>query len=308
LKNLYFHGWSYTGTQDTPCAVVGDTHYPNENFGSSLHDSVIDGSDTDRVSCVNSVFGGPPIIYNNIVRNAAAGFVVNGPQEVYNNLIENVHRSFHATTHGNAFESNCDDGLKFYNNVVRSTNLSGAGSRAAPGVTVWMAPAGGKTSYAYNNVIYDATPGNVFSLAADAPQVCPGSGPVGRIELYNNTIECGPDANPNQRCFEPPATLPAVIRNNHLITNHTTPITGSPTASNNLIQTKTASNAQGYNMAGAFAPLVNGPRATSGAGMDLSGVALPVINLDLRGLPRPAGGWDIGAYQIPRPPLNLRTP
>jgi len=333
IKNMYFHGWSHAAGVDYGWAITGDAHIPNVNSGSSFHDSICDGSDTDEHS-MGCVYGSPPVIYNNVMRQMSNGMIVNGAQSVHDNLVEYINQSV-GTEHENGFEDNGSEGLDFYNNVIRHTSTSN-------GLTLWFAPVKGYAVNIWNNVVYDTTDGNVVDFAPSVQGVnggCPGgtSGDYcatsGTFNLYNNTIECGPDGNPTDPCGVAYSGADGFnLRNNHFITSFSDAIQNCTSSNNcsmagNLIQTQSVANNLGYSSGEtyAFSPVT----AAVGAGTDLTaqigslvnglsslGLTAPSASLDTSyacnsnsttktvscpvrtSVTRAAGSWNVGAYQF----------
>ena len=335
VKNVYCHGWSHApfpASGDTIACIQADTHVPSQNFMSSFHNSVCDGSDTDQASG-GCIFGGPPLIYNNYIGHASNGMVINGATAVHDNLIEYIEQSFDPNDHENAIEDNADNGILIYNNVIRHI-WYGA-------VTLWIAPNPGSTATIFNNVIYDASRGNDMDFARPVCNnacSCRGSycANNGSFAFYNNTVECGPDSNPNVTCWKPGTETTSggyKITNNHFISN--APVifscTGTCTGSNNVAQSLATAHSQGYSSDEALGfSSTNG--STIGKGLDLTDiitsnltplsddttygcsydstahavtcpVKVPVVRL---------APWNVGAYQSlsasnnpPQPPTGL---
>jgi hypothetical protein len=296
VKNVYIHGWSHdtlaNGTTETSL-VSGDTHIPNLNVGSSFHDSVIDGSDTDQVSGA-CFFGGPPTLYNNVCRYASQGFVGNGAVNIHDNVFEYIASSFanqgsgsSCPDHDNFFEDNGSEGLLFYNNVMRHA-VSTTNANCSPLVT-WTAPVQGYSVYMFNNVVYDVTNNNVLDFAHSVQAVtggCPGGVTgsyctyAGSYYFFNNTYECGPDSNPNGNCVNAGTdntTQGSTLTNNHFISNYS-PIytcTGGCAASNIIAQTKTTAKSYSSSQTYALSPASN-TGATVGTGTNVSAVCTTI--------------------------------
>lgn len=248
LEHLYIHGWSHgsagSGTVENPCGIVGDTGEPNNNAGSILEYSVISGADTARDSC-SLVFGGPPYIAYNVLEYGSSAMVIDGPVTVHDNIIQNVVTSFDSSAHENALEENFSQNTTVYNNVFRHI---GTGS-----LTLWLAPDQGYTAYAFNNVIYDTDVNNVIDLAGSIR-----TSATGTDVLWNNTVECGPDSNPNAVCVAniSSAVASVILQNNHFITNagaYWSTHGPTPQLSNNVLQTQSAAASQGYTSAESYA-------------------------------------------------------
>jgi hypothetical protein len=319
FEHLYIHGWSHgshPGTSENPCGFVGDTGDPNNNVNTILEYSVISGADTDKASC-SEVFGSPPYIEYNVFEYGSSAMVIDSPVTVHDNIVQNVVSSFDTTAHENALEENFSQTTTVYNNVFRHI---GAGA-----LTLWLAPDNGYTAYAFNNVIYDTDSNNVIDLAASLK-----TSPSGRDVLWNNTIECGPDSNPNAVCVANISSqvTGVSLENNHFITNassywSTNGVT--PTLATNVLQTQSTAGKQGYVSTSpyAFSPTQPYPlNATPGHGTSASaicsasgaklcagdttyGVAYNTSNHTVTSPARSSRSWgnppDVGAYSQLRP-------
>jgi hypothetical protein len=286
IKNCYFHGWSHgtvaNGTYDR-FLIDGDTHTPSQNTGSSFHDNVVDGSDGDQHSG-GAIFGGPPLIYNNVIRYVSNGMIVNGALIIHDNLTEFVNPSYDGVAHENCMEENAGTGLIYYNNICRHTTA----------VNLWFAPNPGTTDYIFNNVSYDTDPnnGNVLNLAhpvvnngcaaASNPSYC---AQEGGFVVINNTIECGPDSNPAGACFgvDATATGMSIMKNNHAITSGATmsPCGSNCSQGNNLVESKSTANAQSYTSAEtySFSPtLATSP--TVGTGITILSICATITTVN----------------------------
>ncbi|MHB8652840.1 MAG: hypothetical protein ACYDA9_03075 [Terriglobia bacterium] len=341
LKNLYIHGWSHgtsaSGTSENPCGIVGDTSVPNNNVNTILHDSVIDGSDTDQASC-SAIFGSPPIVQHNFIQYVSSALIVNGTVLVDGNTILHVVHSFDSNAHENGIEVNVAQDLMISNNLIAHLGTGALG--------IWCAPDATFSCEIFNNVMYDTDTGNVLDLAA--PLInngCANNGTycnVGGTDLvYNNTMECGPDSNPNAVCAAgiSSSVVAVALENNHFISSagsywNTNGVT--PTLITNLQQSLATANGQGYSSAefDPFSPTASG-NSTVGAGTNLTssctgsastlcsdtpiGVAYNstthTVSVPFRTTnSRPASGaWDIGAYEFasapppikPNPPISI---
>jgi len=319
IENIYIHGWSHnsaaSGAYEHTCSITGDTATPNNNANTWLHDSVISGADTAQDSC-SAVFGGPPIISNNVMEYVSSCMIINGPSTVHDNLCQNVVHSFDSTAHENGLEINASLNVTIYNNVFRHI---GSGS-----LTLWCAPNKGYSCYIFNNVIYDTDINNVLDMAASLV-----TSPSGSEYLWNNTVECGPDGNPGAVCAAGinSAVAAVTLQNNHFISNATSYWnTGGvvPTLVTNVLQSKAAAIGQGYAAAQAFgfSPTQPYPQsATQGQGTSaaalcattgvlacLSDTTFAVAyDTSTHSVTFPArtpnqrpstGAWDVGAYQF----------
>lgn len=295
IEHNYLHGWSHgtagSGANDNPCGILGDTGIPNNNANSEALQNVIDGTDTGKDSC-SAIFGGPPYVEQNFVQYVSSMQVTNGTVLVDSNTYLNGVSSF-SGGHENCIEINASQNLTVSNNVCAHL---GSGM-----LTFWSAPYPGYTITWYNNVAYDTDVNNIVDVAPavyisglctqslSQPTYCSNGGTT---NLYNNTVECGQNSNPNAVCVAGIASAAAAvtIENNHFITNATTPNGGmwstngvTPTVTTNILQSLSTANGQGYNESQTypFSPTSGG--STIGAGTNLTssvGASFPGILTD----------------------------
>jgi len=330
--HLYFHGVTWTGVIDSCWLVGGDSHNPNLSPNASFHDNVLDLTDSlvGGYTACYALYGGPPIIYNNVVKNTSNGFVVNGSSSVHDNLITNVGPSLQygpggsGSYHGNGFEDNSTEGLNLYNNVI---------AHLASGVLgIWIGLVQGHTFTGWNNLLYDTQPNNVIDIANALPpsngcgaggqgaQYCNNSG---TFNWYNNTVECGPDSAPTADCAAPNTSATAILfTNNHFVTTQsggsTCIGTANCTGTTNLTQSKATASGQGYTSSEtyAFSPVsgagstvaagTNVPSVTSATTYACTEVSSPYVTVSCPALvakARPATP-DIGAYQFTTAPSS----
>jgi hypothetical protein len=328
ITNSYFHGWTHGGTSDNCMLIYGQSADSTD----AVLDSVFDGSDTTGGgnSCY-AIYGLPGEIgfnYFNKLPNAYVGYA----WSFHDNLIDYLSLSFDTTAHGNMFENNTSPAnTVIYNNVLRH------GSAAGSNVTLWDAATSPNTDYIFNNVIYDTTTANVIDFGA------PLSGLSGSELFFNNTVECGPDSNPAAICAGG-VRQSATMDNNHLVGpsstgngNTYTLAGGSLSENDDLAETKTLANSQGYTVTNGFAP-TSPTNPTVGTGLNLATTCNAIPNSAARSaclqtttfacaynssnhtvscpaiapITRPpSGAWDIGAYEFtssggpPPPPTNL---
>lgn len=344
IMNTYIHGWSHAthagGTSENPCGILGDTGIPNNNVNTIAHNNAIDGSDTDQASC-SAFFGAPPYIQSNFVQYVTSSAVVNGTVLVDGNTFVNIEPSFDTSAHENGLEINASQAVQVSNNLI---------AHLGPGVLAfWCAPYPTFTCTVFNNLIYDTDTGNVFDVAPavwttgnctkGAGVYCTASGTT---KAYNNTVECGPDSNPNAVCvagIDSTATA-VILENNHWITNATSPNGGmwsssgpTPTTNTNLLQSKATASGQGYTSAEAypFSPISPGSGSTVGAATNLTGSLCGTFaalcsdftagvfynatthvvtsgNRTATARPSTGASWDIGAYQYIPPNFTAVTP
>ena len=214
MKNLYFHGWTHAAfnggaTVDSGRVICGNSQ--GTDVGSSIHDSVIDGWDsTGGGDSMDGGFGGPPVWYNNVIRNIGNGFIGGSLfLSFHDNLFSDIKTSFQPGKHQNGIENNGSAGAEVYNNVFRNFQQGALGIWMAPYVS---APSIGSTAYIYNNVIYNTniaslSPGNIYDVSRSllpasygyAVEAGAGYGPTGTVYSVNNTFVGGDDTVVNQR-------------------------------------------------------------------------------------------------------------
>jgi len=332
ITNNYFHGWTHgasTCWELTPTrmcnelsAIYGGSAVPSVQTGNVIANNVMDGTDSTNTGDAG-VFClcGTPTIYQNIVNNTVNGYIVNGAISVHDNTTLNLHTSL-SGIHENCFEDNASEGLNFYNNVC--------GHLGSGALGWWFAPVKGYVVNAWNNVLFDTDVTNVIDLAPPVPPTggCPQTGQyctdVGTYNLYNNTVECGPDSNPQAVCADniPVATADGItFVNSHFITGNATPLStcSSPcTNTNSLVQAKgtacgsitqpyvffpTSSgcltNVAGTNLTSTFTgALASGLNDTTYACTEVSGSGGYVVSCPARtAVARVSTLWNIGAYQ-----------
>jgi hypothetical protein len=273
--------------------------------------NVFDGSDTAEVladplctgSCKGSLFAirSGPIVHHNVIRYVSNGYVGEA-QQFNNNLLEHIRRSINSSVHENGFENVGDPctGLLFYNNVVRHT---------IAGVNIWLNPQGGcAPSYAWNNVTYDTTNGNVFNVGGAGV-----GNPTGTAHIYNNTLQCGRESTPAHVCSGCSEGTTCIYKNNHFITDNTASVHGG-TAENIFDHPRAEAHASGSTSAKTFAyspgsdggenlsqistgNLIGLSRSTS-YGVIYNQSSHTVADQESISIPRPLSGpWNRGAYQ-----------
>ena len=139
-ENLYIHGWTHAGTNAQTSNGVVDIISTGGGGNSVAHDNVIVGTDVPGDHSVNVFFNGPPIAYNNYIKQVSSAFIVSYATSVHDNHIEDIGPSYcnmpfpqyaGYCSHENGFEDNGDTGLYFYNNTILNVSA---------GLALWIAP------------------------------------------------------------------------------------------------------------------------------------------------------------------------
>jgi hypothetical protein len=337
FSNNYMHGWSHASSGAENNNLEAFACGGSGTGTNTLYRNVVDGSDT----ALDSFMGVEGACLGEIYQSYFGGLMygINGTGKfVHDNSFVGVgYVSYDGVSHNGVVISNLDNlgPFLFYNNYVDAV---GAGAN----VPIWQTPVLNTISYAFNNIMPNQAPVNGAGLQCGEfffapPPIYSG----GRCLWFNNTIEAGPDSGPNTYAYRigtgQPGTPPAGVfqYNNHIIGNSTiqsiSPECASAcpvTTSNQVQQTKSAANAQGYSYAQTFpfSPTL-GTNATVGAGINenllcttigsifaaagtaclsdtTSGVTYNATTHTVTGpgriaLLRPTvGAWDVGAYQF----------
>ncbi len=303
----------------TPCTVIGGWDsgtftsiqgYPNST-GMTFEDNVIDGWDTALVQnqpncpinaqnnnttstytdCLGSLtafYQGPAIIKNNFVRYVAS-YYLGGFQELSGNTFENERISINPTAHSNGMEGLGDAPYAVVdNNVMLGIK---------PGVPLMLTPPVGSTEYVWNNVFADITSNSVIELSYPPGG---GGGTAGSVDVWNNTIEGGPDPNgsiPGLFPLGPMSGCPAGYGHCDYENNYYVSCLGDPgihdctqsrviidpcgsncTQSNNVSVPLDSANALGMDIAQAFVFSPTSGSPTIGAGANLSSYCSMVLS------------------------------
>lgn len=276
-ENLYIHGWKHAGTDAATNNGIADIISTGGGGNSVAHDNLIVGTDVPGDHSVSVFFNGPPIAYNNYIKQVSSAFIVSYATSVHDNHIEDIGPAYCNTpfpqyagtcTHENGFEDNGDSGLDFYNNVI--TNVNG-------GLALWLAPNPGYSVTAWNNVIYAIHDNQVLDMAPPVynPSLCNSGATAndycntaGNYIFENNTVECGDDSTQYDQCQSNVGNIGSgstassfIYQNNHFITATSSSgcATGSGAprsctfSSSNVVQTLAAANGQGYNSSQSYA-------------------------------------------------------
>lgn len=363
--NNYFHGWTVTpGAYDYNVMIRGNdapTYVTNTEIGYNIFDGSDSSQGTTTSACQYAVNGAPCTsgmaleldawnVHHNIFRYLSNGWISNNTHIVHDNLFEYLYNSVTGCwsntgknctggpndgPHPNIFNTDgnaAGTDVYFYNNVVR---------HAYQNVGLWFNVP--QTIYFFNNVLYD--------MASVGPQNCimlqNNTSASTTAYIYNNTVDGSTGCSFNFNVANGPAPAwngTANWQNNHFIAytalsgTYTcqTPLTcGIDDKGNEVYQSESVANSQGYVAANSYAPTA-ASNATVGAGLNLTsscaafstdsafcsgttdGVSetvgdggkvatSPAIPLVSR---PPTGAWDVGAYEFgsttqPNPPTGL---
>lgn len=310
FSNLYVHAWTHAtyaaGTRDDLKVFVGLNTSPY-NVDSVIENCEITGLPNGTDSGMATI-GGIPSIHDCIIHDMSNGILssgLSGHHLIFNNTIYNINQSFDPAAHENGIET--FGPAVIYNNVIHNVQH---------GVVILTTPTGQNPGdphgydYIYNNLIY----GNLFSIPAI--QIDENQDPISSgAYVFNNTLQSSGAALCVRLIDRGTGAFNTVsIRNNHFITEYSTPIcinsSGCANATNlivdhNLLQSNSAACAAGYSASQGYSPTSStGP--TVDTGTDLSSL----FSFDLRYVVRPQGSsWDIGVYEYGfslSPPTNLR--
>jgi hypothetical protein len=332
LTNNYFHGWSHEAYSPNNTADGCDLVAGPETgaTGSYAIGNVFDGSDTSYssgLSCV-AFWGSPDILHDNYITYVANGYVGEGQtssgqvMQFYENTCDHIAFTatpdYDPTQHTQCFETNGDLGVVFYNNLIQNLNHAG--------IVVNISTNSGSVSYIWNNVIWNVSDGdNILVFSYPAAQFTGGT-----FYAFNNTIETGLDGG-SQTSYAVGALSgqTGTYYQNNLFISSTNQALNCTAANchyeaNNLIETQSAANAQGYTSGSTypFTPPSGGSTinagqtltstspgcgssglttlctdSTAGVGYNVTSHTVIIPNRAAT-VSRPASGaWDIGAYQ-----------
>lgn len=286
VSNSYLHGWSHTSSASDDLdvfasALYGGAPWAEQQFvlGCTIGGASANQPDTDA----GMAWHGGGVVRGTVVRNMPNGFLPTAQNaELSNNDIGPIVYSF-SGRHENAIEDNHVSGiLRVFDNVIHDT---------VSGVSPLFVGGYDNTIYVYDNLLYN-TP-------SPPPITLETRGYSENAYIYNNTIV----AVGNQPCVATVTGTNSVvvtlldIRNNHCISDGALlggSNFGTPTNTNNLVQSHTQATADGYTSLGAYAP--NTPNAPT---VDQGVALVSIFDMDLLGVARPQGvAWDIGAYEF----------
>jgi len=239
FKNLYMHGWATNSNNNGGC-FTGATNVT----GSSIHDSICDGTDTTQ-NWYNGFTGIHHLIYNVVIRYVVSG-VLADIDIMHDILISNMVTSA-GGDHCNGFSYSPYSGSTTI--VYNVVNAMGTG---CSGGVVWWANGDlgstggcvGCTAYLFNNVLYNDQNGITTGGHPSASS--------GTFYLSNNTIDTGAQSGVN--CMGNGEASPRMTVN--FYNTHCIVVSGSTICVNtgatctdgggNLAQTEAVANADNY--------------------------------------------------------------
>jgi hypothetical protein len=336
-KNSYFHGWTM-GATATGCGscdsdeywALGGVSWPSYQ---RVDHNVFDGSDSTYGNLPpggGNATGGMllsgPEVDHNVFNHCSDGVKYASMILVHDNLFENMSEPAVGGTHGNVMEwapSTYTSSVYYYNNIVEATVI---------GETIDFYPgSNSKHGYIFNNVMTgtNGNSANCYMLEGDASP--------GMTYFFNNTTD-----NPCVMRNPGRGSNNATFQNNHFIGSSPSGqigdfLGGGVTATdkgNEIWQTESAANGQGYTPSNNYAP-TSASGATVGQGANLTSMCSAMDNAaaasaceqGITGITyntsshtatdnspnaRPASGaWDSGAYEFassggaPAPPTGL---
>lgn len=316
VSNMYFHGYTLgtSATDDEFYAIQGGGASGwKTQLSNQCYSNVFDNSDGTfgNVGAWPNQTGASPVpsatmgaiqntcaeVYNNVA-NRIDNFIVGTSSIVHDNLIHDLYEPPTAN-HGNIWNSNNTPGggtgatctitgnvQEFYNNVVYNIN---------EGVGVWMEPCGSQ-GYIFNNVMWSVFNGvNAYLIGTGTSYA------AATIYFYNNTTDYYLDLNnlfPQlsgaHNGSDPTFKGTVHFSNNQWVGAYTGISSGGvpfancesgatctftdDTPSNELFQTETVANGQGYTKANFYSP-INTSGSTVGAGANQSSLC-PTFSSD----------------------------
>jgi hypothetical protein len=372
LSNHYFHGWTaVSGSEDNQMILGGVGGSCGNATHNQISGNVFDGSDSSRgaansAACSQSFEPNMPCqsgmgiylegydIHGNVFRYLSNMAVTINTSTFHDNLSEYLYTSYAPSgiaPHSNVLNevtNNSGASTYFYNNIVRHTYAT---------EDIYLTVGSGASAYVFNNTFFDnlrydssgdSAPSNCIHMQAQS-----GSG-TQSLYFYNNTMDndtADPTGGGCQLQFME-AGAPtyawngtAYFQNNHLIgygalsglyVCHSGASCSFKDNGNELLQTETVANNQGYTPNNNYSPIAGG--ATIGAGAVNSPSVCSTFSSDSElcggtsdgASEQPADGgliaadpaipmvprissWDIGAYQfgggqgVPNAPTGLQA-
>jgi hypothetical protein len=211
IKNVYVHGWShcsFSGACSDPGNESNFIYAKQDNSNnSSIHDSVVDGSDSSQ-DCCNAISAYNE--YNNYISyvdNAQFGEINLFHDNVITNMVPPSN-----TVHGNCIHlfgsSNITELI--YNNYVACLN-TGTGDE------MFLVEEDYAVVYGFNNVLVEDGHGTMFELGQN-------NGGGGTYTFFNNTAECGPNPTPGGACLTGKNGTPTVTANTNFFVTVGAPV------------------------------------------------------------------------------------
>jgi MYXO-CTERM domain-containing protein len=278
VEHSYFHGWSHAASGDTDNATAIGCGGGGGNEGDSVHDNVIDGSDTTKDMMVG-VFLICPEVYDNVIRYVTNG--IEGAQDIVHDNWLGPILVCYSGCHQNLLQNAgpvTEAYILVYNNVLTGAQTGGMGQ-------LWVEQNSGNTgitAYVFNNVEFNTAVGNNVDM-------CQEGSACGPLYFFNNTFECGSDGDLNSACASGGGTGPTVTAywtNNHCIVSGGSCVNASWTGltvmnETNVIQNDSTANGQGYKSSSpeAFEP-TRASGATVGAGTNEQSLCNTIAGLN----------------------------
>ncbi|MGH9827814.1 MAG: hypothetical protein ACREDR_31735, partial [Blastocatellia bacterium] len=358
IENSYFHGWMFPSSLtpsrssnpssgDYTMCIVGASNSGSSNGQQhgQVHDNVFDGSDATNASILGDssgegMYGGPGTVFRNVFKNLTESLDPSDLITLHDNLFLNGNAmsisagSNGAGTHEHLFNATfdeCNDTI--YNNVA-ITVAAGEGFNPVVG--------SGCNEFIFNNVVTNVT---MAINGAGVNTFLLGSTGTGTRYIFNNTCEGGPDGqDPTSGCYRV-GDGTTNLYNNHTISSLSNGGIiaidgGTVNQHNNVTQSQSAANGQGYSFDQAFqfSP-TSGSGATAGAGTSQANVCSMIpdseaaaacqkdttyavgydtsnhtVIVPARTPQARSGNWDAGAYQFngagnqaPVPPTDIQV-
>jgi hypothetical protein len=95
IENIYVHGWTHQGTDNTATSGVANIFsFGGGNSTDIIHDSVFSGTDVLGDHSVNVFFNGPGTAYNNYIRQVSSAMIISYPSLIHDNTINDIGPSF----------------------------------------------------------------------------------------------------------------------------------------------------------------------------------------------------------------------
>jgi hypothetical protein len=336
IMRVYIHGWSHAAGMTANPVLNGinmGCGAPQGVAGSSIHDNVIDGSDTSK-DMLFGIDGNMVNVYDNYVAYVNTG--IDGSFDTaHDNLVEYLQPCLFGCHQDGIYQQGPSYDMSHsleYNNVVRHSTWSTSGGA----VKLWyMGNIGSDytgTGYVFNNVLYDNLAGNLFdSMGHNAIN-------YGKLYVFNNSIQSGTDSAPGGDPISGDngnrgGTAVIDQYGNHLISSASSTFNCNHftcSADHDLLQTLSVANGEGYFDTSTYAleppaSCTASTCSTVGAGLNEQALCTAIAAFDpvagkacqkdttyacayneskhtvscpaRNPAPRPNGAWDVGAYQ-----------